>query len=295
MPFIKSDGTTSDPIALTSAAVGNSLVSDTSPQLGGNLDVLARSITTTTTNGDIAITPHGTGKVVLDTNLTFDGTTLAVTGALTMANAAGPTIVNEAATATNPTLIPNKAEVDTGFGWAAADTLTVITGGTERMRIDNAGAVTMPTQPAFFAGTTNEIADVTGDATAYIIVFPTEQFDSGGDYNTSDGLFTAPVAGRYQFNVSVWVGGLTSSHTAAEMWLTTSDMPQIQFFYGNPYPINISGTNTGVMTGSCIIDMDAADTAKIVLTVAGGAKVVDVQGSGNATYSRSHFSGLLAT
>jgi|TARA_R110001606_G_scaffold11544_9_gene50037 hypothetical protein len=80
MPFIKSDGTTSDPIALTSAAVGESLVSDTSPQLGGNLDVLARSITTTTTNGDIAITPHGTGKVVLDTNLTFDGTTMNVVG-----------------------------------------------------------------------------------------------------------------------------------------------------------------------------------------------------------------------
>jgi hypothetical protein len=58
-----------------------------------------------------------------------------------MANAAGPTIVNEAATATNPTLIPNKAEVDTGYGWAAADTLTAITGGTERMRIDASGDV----------------------------------------------------------------------------------------------------------------------------------------------------------
>ena len=42
------------------------VVEDTSPQLGGNLDVLARSITTSTTNGNIAITPHGSGKVVLD-------------------------------------------------------------------------------------------------------------------------------------------------------------------------------------------------------------------------------------
>jgi hypothetical protein len=143
MPLVREADGSSDPITLTSAAVGDSLVSDTSPQLGGNLDVLARSITTTTTNGNIAITPHGTGKVVLDTNLTFDGTTLAVTGALTMANAAGPTIVNEAATATNPTLIPNKAEVDTGFGWGASDSLTAITGGTERMRIDANGDITM--------------------------------------------------------------------------------------------------------------------------------------------------------
>ena len=42
------------------------LLDDTTPQLGGNLDVLARSITTSTTNGNIAITPHGSGRVVLD-------------------------------------------------------------------------------------------------------------------------------------------------------------------------------------------------------------------------------------
>jgi len=60
MPFIKSDGTTSDPIALTSAAVGESLVSDTSPQLGGNLDVNGQSIVSVS-NGNILVTPHGTG------------------------------------------------------------------------------------------------------------------------------------------------------------------------------------------------------------------------------------------
>ena len=162
------------------------------------------------------------------------------------------------------------------------------------MVIDSDGAVTMPTTPAFFAGTTNPLADVTGDATAYTVIFPTEQFDSGGDYNTSDGLFTAPVAGRYQFNAVVWLGGLASGHTAAELQLKTSDMPAIQFWYGNPY-VTADGGNSAPMSGSCIIDMDAADTAEIVVTVAGGAKVVDVQGSGNATYSRAHFSGFLAT
>ena len=47
------------------AGISN-VVEDTTPQLGGNLDVLARIITTSTTNGNIAITPHGSGKVVLD-------------------------------------------------------------------------------------------------------------------------------------------------------------------------------------------------------------------------------------
>ena len=47
-------------------AEATEVLSDTTPQLGGNLDVLARIITTSTTNGNIAITPHGSGKVVLD-------------------------------------------------------------------------------------------------------------------------------------------------------------------------------------------------------------------------------------
>ena len=36
---------------------------DTTPQLGGNLDVLTNEITTSTTNGDIVIKPIGTGSV----------------------------------------------------------------------------------------------------------------------------------------------------------------------------------------------------------------------------------------
>ncbi len=49
-------------------ATGNELenvVEDTTPQLGGNLDVNGNSIVSAS-NGDIAITPNGTGKIVLD-------------------------------------------------------------------------------------------------------------------------------------------------------------------------------------------------------------------------------------
>jgi hypothetical protein len=59
-------------------------------------------------------------------------------GAVIWENAAGPTIVNEAATIANPTLIPNRAEEDTGFGWAAADTLTSITGGVDAWNVTSA-------------------------------------------------------------------------------------------------------------------------------------------------------------
>jgi hypothetical protein len=48
----------------------NNVVEDTSPQLGGDLDVFdgtnAFKITTTQTNGHIQFTPNGTGRVKLD-------------------------------------------------------------------------------------------------------------------------------------------------------------------------------------------------------------------------------------
>lgn len=53
---------------------------------------------------------------------------------LTGTNAAGPQILNEAATSINPTLIPDKTDVDSGIGWAAADTPTVVAGGVEAQR-----------------------------------------------------------------------------------------------------------------------------------------------------------------
>ena len=106
LPFTRSDGSTSDPIALSSAAIGESLVTDTSPQLGGDLDVNGQSIVSAS-NGNINIAPNGSGVVQVggtallandtndrittatgsgtfnaEANLTFDGSTLAVTGAL---------------------------------------------------------------------------------------------------------------------------------------------------------------------------------------------------------------------
>lgn len=55
-------------------AEANDLVEDGTPQLGGNLDVQNYIITTSTANGNITITPNGTGKVNLGA-ITINGTT----------------------------------------------------------------------------------------------------------------------------------------------------------------------------------------------------------------------------
>jgi hypothetical protein len=57
-------------LSFTDAGGLSNVVDDTTPQLGGNLDVNGNSIVSTS-DGDIAITPNGTGKVILGGDLTI--------------------------------------------------------------------------------------------------------------------------------------------------------------------------------------------------------------------------------
>jgi len=52
----------------TSGAAASDLVNDTSPQLGGDLDVNGRAIVSVS-NGNIALTPNGTGQIQLNKNI----------------------------------------------------------------------------------------------------------------------------------------------------------------------------------------------------------------------------------
>jgi hypothetical protein len=54
---------------------------------------------------------------------------------VTVGNAAGPSILNEAATATNPTIIPHKGSLTTGIGSQTAGVISLIAGGTEGFRV----------------------------------------------------------------------------------------------------------------------------------------------------------------
>jgi hypothetical protein len=57
-------------VSFTTLAASD-LVSDISPQLGGNLDVQTFNLFTSSTNGDIQFTPSGTGSVNLDGTVKF--------------------------------------------------------------------------------------------------------------------------------------------------------------------------------------------------------------------------------
>jgi hypothetical protein len=49
-------------------------------------------------------------------------------------------LLNETASGTNPTFVPNRQDVDTGIGWSTADSLSLIAGGVEMLRCSEAAS-----------------------------------------------------------------------------------------------------------------------------------------------------------
>ena len=63
--FFKCDGSNDD-ISLVGGSIGNALCNDTSPKLGGNLDVNNQCIINSNTDEGIRLVPNGAGRVIID-------------------------------------------------------------------------------------------------------------------------------------------------------------------------------------------------------------------------------------
>ncbi len=128
--------------------------SDTLHIVLGGADEYSFSISEAIFKAILTVKPDGTNEVlqVNDGSVDFTDGNAGTTGTLTVASdgdidynkniyandAAGPAFLNEAATTTNPTLCPDKAEEDTGIGWAS-DTIHIVLGGVDEYRFSASG------------------------------------------------------------------------------------------------------------------------------------------------------------
>lgn len=159
---------------------------------------------------------------------------------------------------------------------------------TSGFTLDSTGRMQNTSQVAFAAYCSGNILNVTGDNTAYTILFDSTNCNIGSGFNTGTGVFTAPIAGNYLFTVSVLLFDFTSSHTAWDMNLKSSGTSLIDRITSINAAQFRNGSNFCAQSGSYIVPMALNDTMFVSIAVFLGTKVVDVVG-GQATY----FSGVL--
>ena len=155
-------------------------------------------------------------------------------------------------------------------------------GAGQRLVIDSAGHVTMPSQPAFLVTPASEQACISVGS-AVTIVFGTEIFDQNADFASN--TFTAPVTGKYQMSWGIRIDTIDVAADYYQCRLTTSNR-QINNPIIDPGPL---GANPEYWSfeGSVLIDMDASDTATMSIYQSAGGAQADVQ-------TASFFSGFLA-
>ena len=154
--------------------------------------------------------------------------------------------------------------------------------GSEAMRIDNSGAVTMPKQPAFLAQPASTQNNFPINAVT-TLVMGTERFDQNADFASN--TFTAPVTGKYLLNVDIYAQNLDVDTSYYQLDLTTSN----RTYYAVK---SLSGNDADVTYHNFVInvlaDMDANDTAVVRFNIPNsGTAQMDVLGG-------SSFSGYLA-
>ena len=158
--------------------------------------------------------------------------------------------------------------------------LLVGNGGSTGIAISAAGEVTMAAQPAFMAYLGSTDSNQTGGGGAYTLGSGnalTEVFDQNADFVTT-GTFTAPITGRYMFAACIRCNGVTAAADDYEIRISSSNRAYIR----NVFHINTMSTRQNPQIVA-IVDLDAADTATVILTGTGeSGDVWDIAGDSDA-------------
>jgi len=170
----------------------------------------------------------------------------------------------------------------------STDSLTIglgsALGTTTHMKFDSTGAITKPLQPAFHAtkNNTDQSNVATGGET---VVWAAEHFDQNADFDLGNNRFVAPVTGRYFFNISMRLGALDTAANFYSININTSNR-SYDYIFAPKFTADLVYYSVSY---SIFADMDASDTANIIINQNAGTAQTDIIGSIHYT----HFSGYL--
>jgi len=157
----------------------------------------------------------------------------------------------------------------TSYGPNGSFNIADETAASVRFQIDTSGRVSMPFQPCFYAYSGS--ANPTLSGTAQALVFTTAATNIGSNYSTSNGRFTAPVAGNYIFHWHfVQTGALTGP---------------LVYLYKNGANVSTAaiayGTSYNNAAASAIITLAASDYVQLYgISFNSTSPVIDMNYSG---------------
>jgi len=164
-----------------------------------------------------------------------------------------------------------------------ANQLALGANAASHLKIDSAGHVTTPNNPAF-----RVVQSTSGDFANGHTAFNgtggiTEQYDVNSDL-AGNGTFTAPVTGTYLFTIGIADANSTDD-TSYDMRLLTSNR-NYRWGIRNKFEDNTTGITTMTIKGSVLADMDANDTASVEVAT---SATITIEGN----VEHSFFSGVL--
>ena len=148
------------------------------------------------------------------------------------------------------------------------------------MIVDGLGHITKPKQPAFSVRPSSNQTNISVGS-GVDVVFDTEIFDIGSNFASN--TFTAPVTGKYQLNVRLYLNTIDTASAFYILNIVTSN-----YSYVTIVDPNFSAdVDYYTMNASVLADMDANDTAKIQIHQNNGTAQTDITGAD------SGFNGML--
>ena len=253
------------------ATTGTSVVLDTGATVSDSVQIVVFDVFS------VADTVSAANGGTFESNISIGGT-LGITGDVT---------IGDASAADKKILFDGNAQ-DFHIGLDdSEDSLTIglgsTLGTTSHMIFDANGIITKPLQPAFHATVTSNQNDIAVNSDV-VPTYATETYDVNGDYNNSNYTFTAPVTGKYLICFTIYLENIDTAANYYEAYINTSNRD----YYAATIDPDLADADFTYFsfTGSSIVDMDASDTAKIIIRQAGGTAQSDIK-------TPSFFSGAL--
>ena len=159
---------------------------------------------------------------------------------------------------------------------------------TSTVLISDAGEMTNPSQPAFFARNNANQNNITGTGTTYTILYQNETLDQAGDYDGTS-TFTAPIEGNYLFSATSQIISLAASALGVTLSMNSSTINKRASVLNGEFGRS-GASNTMLVNGELFTHLDAADTCHVTIQVDGmPGDTIDI-----SSFTGNTFAGYLA-